>query len=285
MSTIVLVRGTKKSSHYADRITAAMAANAMQRFQKRVLVLQATRRLPIETTMLGAKFNSENISTELNSFNDSGMDALMRRIEMGPLSHEQFSDCCVNIAKNMNGFDIAGVSKMPEFEKHLLDNFSLFKEMVKNAATIYDIIFIFADVKNADNTSLALLEQLESIADREIVCVPQGPAIEYTASPGAVFAVKNYDALSSFTSKVMSRMYGGKEVYPIPYNILFKDACLKEYAISFLYRNTDPEEFDDNSYFVESLTNIVGSVIGLTEYMPKEKQFVYKRNTGKKRNG
>ena len=196
---------------------------------------------------------------------------------MGPLSYEQYSDCCINVAKNMNGFDIAGVSKMANPEAYLLENFNLFKELLKNASSIYDVIFIMADVKGEDESKVKLVERLEEIVDREVVCVSQGPKIDFKARKDAFIAVKNYDALSCFTVKAMINVYGTKDVYPVPYNILFKDACLKEFAVSFLYRNTAPEVFDDNSFFSDSIANLVGSLTGLDEPVVKERMFVYRK--------
>lgn len=279
MATVILVRGTQESGYYSDRITAAMASTAMQRFQKRVMILQTSTRLPVETIMLGSRLDAGNISTEVMSFTDTGMDALMRRVAMGPLSHEQFSDCCINIAKNMNGFDIAGVSQMPNAEAYFLENFNLFKELLKNASSIYDVIFILADVKGEDESKRSLVEKLEEIVNQEVVCVPQGPKVEFKAGKDAFLAVKNYDALSFFTAKAMSKAYGNKNVFPVPYNILFKDACLKKFAISFLYRNTTPETYDDNSYFAESVANLVGALTGMDEPHLKERMFVYRLDT------
>ena len=274
---IVLVRGTADSGNYADRIAVAMANATMQRFAKKVLCLQMTSRYRMEKVLMGKRIETNKINSAEFSFDDTGLDALMRRAEAGQLSSEQFSDCCINVAKQANSFDIAETTRNANVEGYLLDNIGLLRELIKNADIVYDVVIILADASKTE-----LLEQLESIADREVVCVPQGPKKDIKAKEDAFFAVKNYDSLSSFTTKAMSRMYGTKLVFPFPYNIAFKDACLNDFALSFLSMNIAPDETDDNYYFTESVKTLTGSVLGLEEPVIKERGFVFKVRTGKK---
>lgn len=272
---VVLVRGTSESSNYADRILAAMASTAMQRYAKHVVVLQATSRHPVDQILFGKRLSTNHISTSEYSFEDSGMDALLRKIEMGHMDGITFSDYCIQIARSQNGFDVAPPSKRPDFAEYLVKNQNLFRELVKNALAIYDMVFILADCRDKE-----LIPILEEIATQEVVCVPQGPKQEFRARPDAFIAVKNYDSNSAFNSKVMSKDYGVKAVFPFPYNIGFKDACLNQYAISYMNSNVSPESTDTNYFFVECVSQLVGNVLGLSEPVIKEHNFVYKKTEG-----
>lgn len=271
---IVLVRGTEDSGNYADRITLAMASAAMQRFAKKVLCLPMTPRYRMERVLMGKRLDNSRIDTSEISFDDTGLDALLRRAEAGPLSSEQFSDCCLNVAKQANSFDIAENTRSVNVDSFYMENINLIREAVKNADIVYDVVFILADASKTE-----LLTKLEDIADREVVCVPQGPKKNVNAKSGAFYAIKNYDRLSSFTAKSMSRMYGTRLMFPFPYNITFKDACLNEFALSFLSMNAAPDETDENYYFTESVKDLTGNVLGLEEPVIKERNFVFRTQT------
>lgn len=270
---VILVRGTDKSANHADRILAAMASVAMGRYNRRVLVMQTTDKYPVEEILMGNMLQNDRLKSEAYSMEDSGMDALMRRILMGSLTAEQFSDCSTRVASTANSLDIAGISKDAEFESQLLENINVFGELVKSASAVYDSVFILADAGNK-----ALVAALEEIADSEIVCVPQGPAEPYSAAPGCFYAVDTYDAASFYTAKYISKMYGSKLVFPFPYNIGFKDACLRQNARYFMFTNYAPESDDDNAGFIDSVAKLVGNVLGVDEPFIRERPFVYRKN-------
>lgn len=269
---IILVRGTDVSANYADRILAAMASVAMGRFNKRVLVMQTTAKYPVENVLMGNVLSNDKLKTESFTMEDSGMDALMRRIVMGQLTGEQFSDCSTRVASTANSFDVAGISKDTEFSRQLLEGFNVFKELVKSAAAIYDTIFILADAE--DKKLLAMLEEL---ADTEVVCVPQGPAEDYSAAPDCFYAIDSYDAASYYTAKTIGKYYGSKKVFPVPYNIGFKDSCLRQNSRYFMFTNYNPETDDDNATFIDAVAKLVGNVLGVDEPYLRERRFIYKK--------
>lgn len=266
---IVLVRGTNDSGNYADRIALAMASTAMQRFAKKVLCLQMTSRYRMEKVLMGKRLEGSRLENSEFSIDDTGLDALLRREEAGQLSSEQFSDCCLSVAKQTNSFDIAETTRSANVEDFCNENFDLIREMIKNADIVYDVVFILADASKTE-----LLAKLEEISDREVVCITQGPKKDFYAKEGAFFAIKNYDRFSTFTAKAMSRMYGTRLMFPFPYNIAFKDACLNEFALSFLSMNIAPDETDENYYFTESVKNLTGNVLGLDEPIIRDLNFV-----------
>lgn len=258
---ICLIRGTCISHNHADMVAAAMASTLMQKFNKRVLVLQTDSSHPIENVMLGARKSSQKMTSDKFSFTDDGMEALARRIEIGPISREQFTDCCLNISKTANSLDIACVSdKVVWTEEHL-------SRLLTSAAMIYDVVLITADVPE--------IEKLEPHVDKEIVCVKQGIKEAYSAREDAAIAVVNYDTVSSFNLKAMAKIYGKKTVYGIPYNTGFNDACMKNYAIAFLFSNNAPESHDDNYLFCKGVSQLVEGILGLDDVEVKERDFVY----------
>lgn len=258
---ICLIRGTNISHNHTDMVAAAMASTIMQKFNKRVLVLQTDRSHPVENVMLGARKSNKEMAGDKLSFTDDGMDALARRIEIGPISREQFTDCCLNISKTANSYDIAGVSdRVVWTEDHL-------SQLLTSASMIYDVVLITADVRD--------LEIIEPHVDKEIVCVKQGKKESFSAREDATITVVNYDMDSSFNLKIMAKTYGKKTVYGIPYNTGFYDACMKYYAIAFLFSNNAPETHDDNYLFCKGVSQMIEGILGLDDVEIKERDFVY----------
>lgn len=276
---ICLIRGTNSSRNHTDRVAVAVASTIMQKYNKRVLILQTDNRFPAEKVMMGARIQSNTIRTESYSFTDEGMDALIRRTEIGPVSHEQFTDCCLNISKTANSFDIAGVPGKEDFGRHIVENETMFKQLLTSAAYVYDVVLITADA-----TDNSLVKMLEENVDREIVCVKQGPKEVFAARDDAAIAVVNYDDASTFNLKAMAKAYGKKTAYGILYNTGFNDACLKDYALSYLFSNNTPNEHDDNYYFVRGLKFLVENILGLDEVELKDRDFVYRSGTKKTMN-
>ncbi len=273
----ILIHGTAEGSNYADRIASALATTALTRYGKKVLVLQLNEKHPIEETLVGRAKQATLIKGEF-SFTDSGMDALWKRVRAGGITPEEWSDCTKNISKQDHGFDVAEISQNKNFHSMILTQFEFFEKMVLSGEEVYQIVFICVD--HDDDEMIKTLKEARILntpfIDKEIVCVPQGPA-EVTVSPDTYLAVKNFDFNSEFSVKNMENYYHNKHIYPIPYNIGYKDACLKQDALRFLSLNVKPEDSDDNIEFAECVSKFVGVLLGVEEIEDKQKMFVFKR--------
>lgn len=273
----ILVHGTIESSNYADRILTALATNCLTKFGKQCLVLQLNSKHPIEEVMVGRNVQTTTIKDDF-SFSDSGMDALWKRVRTGGITSEEFSDCCKNISKQEHGLDVAQVSENGNFRNTVVSQFEFFEKLVTAAEDVYKVVFIFVD-----NQDTELIEKLresttlgQPLIDKEIICVSQGPAEDIKVTTNTYLAVKNFDFDSEFTVKQMSGFYGTKNIFPIPYNIGFRDACLKKDAIRFLSLNVSPDDADDNLTFSENVTHFTGVLLGIEEPQTKDRGFVFK---------
>lgn len=273
----ILVHGTNESSNYADRILTALATICLTKYGKQCLILQLNTKHPIEDVMVGRNTQATTIKGEF-SFSDSGMDALWKRVRTGGITSEEFSDCCKNISKQEHGLDVAQLSENSNFRNTVISQFEFFEKLVTAAEDIYKVVFIFVD-----NTDTELIEKLresttlgQPLIDKEIVCVSQGSAEDVKVTPNTYIAVKNFDFDSEFSVKQMSGFYSTKNIFPIPYNIGFRDACLKKDAIRFLSLNVSPDDADDNLTFAENIGHFAGVLLGIEEPQTKEKMFVFK---------
>lgn len=251
----ILVRGSAESGteNYSDRIVAALSAIAYTHFDKEVLVMQLTNKLSVERVLAG-KATASNIIGRGFSFKDSGMDALWKRIRLEKISPEEWKDC----TKTYNKLSIAEVSDKEDFSALCVKEFETTEALIRSAEAAYDVVFILAYSK--DEELISLLKE-KKLIDKELVCIEQGPAKKKV--DGAAYIVKNFDFASEFSVKKMCSLYGTKAVYPFPYNIGYKDACLNEMAITFLGNNAHIRRDNVNYEFIESVMKAVGSLIGV----------------------
>lgn len=274
MANTVLIHGTNENHNRADRITLALACTAHFKFSKKVLVLPLTNHFDLEDVLIGQRLKANAIKGRGISFNDSGVDALTRRLEQGTLKAETFSDCCTSVTKTANGFDIAPYSKKPDADEFILKNENLIKLLVEQAAKVYDVVILLADGKQAE-----IIGKLGKMVESELTIISQGCKAKYEARPDTLYAVNNYDSSSLFTYKEMKKIYGiedNTKLYPVPYNIRFKDACRMESAIDFMTANIAPDQTDENFIFVEDLKRLTSAVLKTEAPLIKELNFAKK---------
>lgn len=276
----VVIHGTKNESQRAERIVAAIACVASLRFAKKVLILPMTLSYNVTDTIIGSKIKQNSIRSRGYSFDDSGVDALLRRFEQGTLNAEAFSDCSKNLSTVDNSFDLATNSKRLDLATYIVQNAVLIKKFLQEASKIYDLVIVLA---NADEE--AALEVIENSVDEEVAVIPQGNHMDFKARDDAFYIVNNYDASSIYTFKRLKNIYSlpnERKIYPVSYNIRFKDACRSESAIDFFTANVVPDETDDNFIFIQNIVNIINAILGTEEPLVEEKRFIQKERPKRK---
>lgn len=276
---IISVRNMTGMDAHSSRILACLASSVVYRYNKRVLVLQIGIHSPVEDVLAGRKIRDSHILSSESAFEDSGMDALLRRIEIGPLSAKQFSDCCHSMVKGNNTFDVAGVSKVQDFDLYLTENMGFFRELLRSGSNIYDIVFVHINSMEKD-----LASQVESICAEfnndstgmplNTICYLQGYQLQENIS-GYTVIISDFDPNSFFSLRQMRHIYGTKNLIPIPYNVAFKDACLREDAITYLASNADPEEWEDAYMFAKASAKATGILLGMDEIPEDERKYSY----------
>lgn len=276
---VITIRNMNGVDSHSSRILAALAASVVYRYNKRVLILQSGRHDPIEDMLAGRRIRDSHIMSDETAFEDSGMDALLRRVEMGQLSAKQFSDCCYSMLKADNTFDVAGISKVQDFDVYLSENMGAFRELLRSGCNVYDIVFVYIN-------SLAdkLAEQVEEICAElnndaagcplNIICSLQGYRPTEDVSDHSV-VITDYSSDSCYTVQRMRYMHKTRNLFIIPQDIAFRDACLSDDAITFLASNIDPEEWEDTYPFAKSCTKVTGMLLGMNEQKEEKKEYSY----------
>lgn len=276
----VLIHGTRLNPGKAERIAAAVASVAYLKFSRKVLVLPMSTQFDMISVLTGAKLKTNAIRSRGYSFDDSGIDALCRRSEQGALAPENFTDCCTSLARTVNSFDVAGISKRSDFEEYMARNAKLFERMIRDAERVYDLVILVGN-----STKMEAIEKMQAIAQTEVTIITQGNKKEVFATPDTIYCINDYDGASVYTYKKMKEVYGiqsDRKLYPVPYNIRFKDSCRTECAADFFSTNVKPDQTDDNNVFIECVSRLASAIVGMEEPVIQERRFVTKESDRKR---
>lgn len=279
---IALIHGTNNHSNRSDRIAIAVAGAANFRFAKKVLLLSMSKRFDLEDTMIGKATSNTKIISRGYTFDDSGLDALLRRMETGSLNAESFSDCCRNIVPTDNGFDVAAVSKRADLESFISKSETYLKRFFDIANKVYDLVIVVGDGRERDS-----LKVLQSLCEREVVVITQGEKVDISLGrKDALYCIDNYDPSSIFNYKKMKELYGvqsDSKMYPVPYNIRFKDSCRSKSACDFIAKNVEDDKSDDDYVFNDCVTKLASAVLGQEIPRIVERKFFEKERPNRKR--
>lgn len=268
---VITVRNMSGVDAHSSRILASLAASVVYRYNKRVLILQSGRTEPVEDTLAGRKIRDSHILSSETAFEDSGMDALLRRVEMGSLSAKQFSDSCYAMLKADNTFDVAGVSKVQDFDVYLSENMGLFRELLRSGLNVYDVVFV-----HINSAERGLIKQIEMTCTEfngenvgtdiplNVICTLQGYRPSEDISKHMLI-VSDFASDSHFTLRYMRHMYDVKNMVSVPHDVSFVDACLREDAIAFLASNAMPEKWEDTFAFADGCAKATGILLGMQE--------------------
>lgn len=276
----VLIRGTYENNNRADRVAVSIGTCAAMFYNRKVLILPLTTSLNPLKVLVGERNKKNAIRSRGYTFNDTGMDALMRRVELGPVTAEGFSDCCTAIAKDRNTYDIAHISSRVDFSEHIITQEAQLTKLLKAANECYDLVLVITDACHND-----VLRMCQRICDDEVTVISQGYKTESDSTKDSIYVINNYDASSVFTYKEMKKLYGissNKKMYPFPYNIGFKDKCREFNAIEFLTYSYAEDKYDENYNFMEMIKRLTSAVMNIEKDEIEEPKLKSKQRTGRR---
>jgi len=263
---VIIVRGTDLNNNKSAHVTAMIAAmNAIRRSRKS-LIIQFSQKTPIDNLLIGRKQMETEVREVGFMFEDTGVDALFRRVETQRLLKEHFDACCTPILNAENLLDIATLSKKENFESDLIGREEDIEALIRQAKDIYDDVYIYANSKNDK-----LLDILNNYVDLSITCIRQGIKENITHVPDKnVVVVTGYDNESMYNIRYMRNMYKNKKLVYIPYNVEFKDAYNNGTLMQFLGKNEKISKEDANYPFFEAINNIINTYLENKESVEKE---------------
>ena len=145
-------------------------------------------------------------------FDDSGIDALVRRAETSGLTDENFSNCVSPTMQTEKAFDLIESSKSDGFEDDIAERFHIVREILETAGTMYDYIFIVSD-----STNPKLTKCVKDISDRIVTVVRQTNAIspvhlDEDEADKNFFLVGDFEPDSAYNMRFLKKSYGVKHL-------------------------------------------------------------------------
>ena len=286
---IVMFRGTNNSKNMAPQVLALYATINAIKYNRKTLVLQFMKQFPVEKILRGAlDQETELMDAGRYTFDDSGIDALFRRVDNQKLGKENFELMCRGFLKTENLLDVAGVSKKDDFNDEVLEKETQINQIVQYALDVYDDIYILGDGKRPGQMDI-----LNPIVDISIICIPQGnkEEVEKITSKQSdvpdskgndyLFMITDFDNKSSFDVAKMKKLYDVKRIAIMPYTTGFKDAYNSDNVLSFAMNNTDVKETDSNYPLFRAVYDVHKQIMNHEE--PEEKPFDIKKLERKKK--
>jgi hypothetical protein len=75
------------------------------------------------------------------------------------------------------------------------------------------------------------------------------------------FILGKYDSDSKFNLKAIKKRFGISDIYTIPYDIGFADACSESRAVDFFIRNAEADKFDVHYPFISGVKETAEAII------------------------
>lgn len=255
---ITLVYGTQVSKNNAPQILSALAFETAFGLSRKTLILQFYQKHPVENLLIG----KQTLVGELDDgiTDDTGIETLIRKTRSKGLKEEHFTTYTkqvVSSTQSENFFDVATVAKLADFRNEIVKDGEIVRELVETASRVYNSIFILADGKDEE-----MITMLSKVAEKKIICVEQGNKQGvYCADNTTIYLIPNYDEESIYSVKTLKKSYAASQIFEIPYEVGFNDACKQNNILRFLYENNHSADSQTGA-LVKALKEIAAHLAG-----------------------
>lgn len=276
---------------------AAISCVASSKFKQDTLVIQLRDNItPIEKQLFKKELDALAIKTADYTFDDSGIDALLRRVSFSTLQKEDFVNCSINTLTGNDKLSVIGVTKKKSIEQEVIPALPRVIELLKRADVCYDLVIVILPPTHSDITrALLSVRDLDFIS---VMCVPQSIAVINTTTVkknlGNVFMKRkkepeeenkqndlntvllmgNTDVESKYSAKNIAAAYGFKQgkVCSILHDAHFKDSISQGDVYNFVMKNLENDIDDDLYNFSRYLIETAGKIMAQA---PKEGKIIY----------
>ncbi len=231
----------------------------------------------VSSLLIDANSNSKKISSSFtlyddlvntNGFNDTnlGMNAIMRLIKSNKLSPDIIQNYSKPVLKGRLDILYSAIANTTTEERENLISMPL---IAKNAADVYDLVFIDLPKETTDDSVIRML----SASDVIVIVVSQEISklatvlkrvedIEEIKDKPKLFVIGDCEPASrynAFNVKIKYKL--ADQIFYIPHNYMFADACNDGNVLDFIYRNINAQPKDYNGEFIIKTKNIVEEIV------------------------
>ena len=209
---------------------------------------------------------------ESGAFDNSsiGVSALIRLITSNKLTSDAIQNYAKPVLKDRLDILYGMSAKDREGYLELVNNLPY---LTRKAAEVYDAVFI--DMPKTANQKYIR----DTLADADIVvCTVNQDVvklndffnkmdqIEELKDKQKIYVISDYEQMSKFNVTNLKMKYRHKgELFVVPHNYIYADACNAGNVIDFFYRNLNADIKDYNGYFISQVNEIVEKIFQLAK--------------------
>ncbi len=199
-----------------------------------------------------------------------GVSALIRLVTSNKLTSDAIQNYAKPVLKGRLDLLYGMTAKDKDGYKDLVNNLPY---ITRKAAEIYDLVFIdlpkTANYKYIKDT-LADSEIVVCTVNQDVVKLDQFfekvQKIDELKEKNVIYVISDYENKSKFNISNIKIKYRIKdEIYAVPHNFVFTDACNSGDVINFFYKNINSDPKDYNGYFISKTNEIVSKIFELSK--------------------
>lgn len=200
----------------------------------KTVILQFTDKFPVEEVLIG---KGRSLIKDYGTFDNTGMDALIRYQSFSALTKEHFNMCVTPVFKTANLLDLVAAPLIDGFYGDYVTDSEKISEIITVAEAIYDNLVIV--LNNMDSELAETIKKALSTCEYRIIrSMRQGEKVlTHKLADNEYMLIHDYNPDSLFTIKYYRKLFNSSNVSVIPYSISFKDAYLSGDLLMFLRRN------------------------------------------------
>ena len=199
-----------------------------------------------------------------------GVSALIRLVTSNKLTADAIQNYAKPVLKGRLDLLYGMSSKDKEGYKDLVNNLPY---ITRKAAEIYDLVFMdlpkTANYKYIKDT-LADSEIVVCTVNQDVVKLDEFfekvKSVEELKDKQVIYVITDYENKSKYNLTNIKIKYKVKDdIFVLPHNYMFADACNSGSVIDFLYKNLNADARDYNGYFINKTNEIVSRIFELSK--------------------
>lgn len=251
------------SNYHQVGTTYNMAAvSVMIALEYRMRILLAHNHFD-NSTLEHAFIDKKYTRHELTDLSDTGIDALSRAIRYNKIEKDDISNYTTTVLRNRLDLLIGTTNTNRDiYINNIRDSIN---KILTSAGCFYDLVF--ADTgPGIDEITVKILEQSDIVVvnlNQSIHVIEECLSNCSDLNENLFFILGKYDSDSKFNVKAIKNRFGIQDIYTIPYDIGFADACSESRAVDFFIRNAEADKFDVHYPFISGVRETAEAILDL----------------------
>jgi MinD-like ATPase involved in chromosome partitioning or flagellar assembly len=214
-----------------------------------------------KSTLEHAFIEKKYIRHELTDLSDTGIDALSRAVKFNKLEKDDISNYTTTALKNR--LDLLVGTRNTNRDIYINNIKGSINMILQSAGGFYDLVFVDT-APGMNEISMKILEKSDIVVinlNQNIHVIEDYLSNCLGINENLFFILGKYDSDSKFNLKAIKKRFGISDIYTIPYDIGFADACSESRAVDFFIRNAEADKFDVHYPFISGVKETAEAII------------------------